>query len=483
MAESVAAVARRLGVRERMPWVEHLNALMTEQLPGRRRDGRRRWAYQTFVVTVQRRAGKTTSRVPLAIHRCLTQPSARVWLTAQTRQDARDLMVDEVEPMISHGDPSIRRRAKLRRSQGSEGWRFTNGSTWRVFAPGETAGHGKASDLIDIDEGWALDLEQGRAITQAVAATQMTTGGQLSFVSTMGTASRSQWFHGRVTEARAAFDTGAREGIALVDIGLDDTDEDLIGRLRQMLEEGTDTAPWWDALTVLAQHHPAYGYTVESVSDLATVARTEGTTFGVDGILRALGNVPTKLLAAELKFGQWLKLQASVWPPPPASVVLGVEVGLERSDAAIVAGWVNGGEVYVDVIDHRPGADWLPAAVDQLATRWRRPRVFGVHGPATDALRDLKQRHDVTILSGRAYGTACQGFIDAVQDAARLRHRGTRALNDAIKVAATVPAGGVKVWTRAGSAGSISAVIAATAARYAALEAPPPGPNPVVDAG
>lgn len=483
LAGQVLAVAGRLGITERMTWQQHVYALMTEQLDGRRRDGRRRWAYQTIVVTVNRRAGKTTTRIPLAVHRCLIQPSARVWLTAQTRQDARDILVDDAEPMIRRGDPSIRRRAKVRLSQGSEGWRFTNGSTWRVFAPGETAGHGKSSDLIDIDEAWTLSLEQGRAVTQAVAATQLTTGGQLAFVSTMGTAARSRWFHSRVDEARAAFDAGAREGIALVDIGLPD-DTDLADRVRGMLEEGTDTAPWWQALGILAEHHPAFGWTIESVADLATVARTEGTRNGVDGILRALGNVPTALHTAAVQFGAWLKLQAPAWPPQPARVVLGIDVGLERSDATIAAAWIIGGDVYVDVIEHRAGAEWVPDVADQLAARWNRPPVYGVHGPGTETLAELRRRgHPITILPGRAYATACQGWIDAVTDAARIRHRGHPALNDAVKVAATRPSGDALTWTRAGSAGSISALIAATAARYGALEAPPAAPKPVVDSG
>lgn len=480
MAGQVLAVAARLGIRERMPLQDHLYALMTETLPGRRRDGRRRWAYTTVVVTVQRRAGKTTTRIPIAFHRCLIQPRARVWLTAQTRQDARDLLVEDTEPMVSRGDRSIARRVTLRKSQGSEGWRFSNGSTWRVFAPGETAGHSKASDLTDIDEGWTLSLDQGKAITQGVAATQLTTGGQLSFISTMGTAARSRWFHSRVDEARAAFDAGAREGLAIVDLGMPD---DRVDTVRAMLEEGSDTRPWWDALTELASWHPAYGFTVESVADLANVARTEGTQYGVDGILRALGNVPTAQHAAAVSFTAWARLQVHSWPPPPATVVLGVDVGLERTDATIAAAWVEAGTVYVDVVDHRAGADWVPDVADQLAARWHHPPIVGVHGPGTDTLATLRRRgHTVTILPGRGYATACQGMIDAIADGHGVAHRGHPALNDAVKVAATA-GDDTLTWSRTKSAGTISALIAATAARHAALEAPPPAPKPTVLAG
>jgi hypothetical protein len=235
------------------------------------------------------------------------------------------------------------------------------------------------------------------------------------------------------------------------------------------LEHGSDTPEWWQALSTLAQHHPAFGYTVESVADLANVARTEGTLYGVDGILRALGNVPTAQHTAAVSFTAWLRLQAPLWPPPPPVVVLGVDVGLERSD---------------DFYYQLPRKYTVPAAVDQLATRWRRPRVFGVHGPATDTIATLRRNgHDTTILPGRAYATACQGVLDAISDGAGLTHRGHPALNDAVKVAATRESGDALVWSRTASAGTISALIAVTAARYGVLEAPPPEAKPDVAAG
>jgi hypothetical protein len=165
-------------------------------------------------------------------------------------------------------------------------------------------------------------------------------------------------------------------------------------------------------------------------------------------------------------------------------VVFGVDVDLERSHGSIAASWAAGGDTWIDVLEHRPGADWIPDRMDELAARWARPPVYGVHGPATATLAELRRRgHDTHLLSARGYGTACQGVIDAITDNATLWHPGKPALSDAVKVAATREAGGVLVWSRAGSAGPISALVAATAARMGALELPPPAPKPVVDAG
>lgn len=471
----IAALARAMGLRERLPWQAHLYALMTERLPGRRRDGRPRYAYQTFVVSTPRRAGKTSARVPLSVHRCMTQRGARVWLTAQTRQDARDLLVEDATPLLE-AVPYVSARARLRLSQGSEGWHFTNRSSWRVFAPGDKSIHGKASDLIDVDEAWIFTPAQGAAITQGAGATQLTTGGQMTFMSTVGPADQSQWFGGKLREARAALAAGHTRGVAIVEYALDPA---LVDPVRDLLEHGTDSPEWWQGLEILAEHHPAYGHQIEAVTDLAAYARSEG--LNPDGIMRALGNVPPEQSAAAVSFPAWLALQAVTWPAPSGTVAIGVDVDLDRAAGTISAAWTVGELVHVDVLEHDVGAEWIPSRVATLPSSWP---VFGVPGPASDTLAQLgRDGRTVTTLTAGKYAAATQGILDAVTDRARLAHPGHPALNAAVRVAAVRNTGdGARVWSRAGSAGNISPLVAATAARWGALAAPP-NVRPVVDAG
>lgn len=141
-APGVAAVHRALWGADPMPHQAHLQRLATEQLED---DS---WAYQTLVMTIPRQGGKTSGLGPLLLHRCMTRPLARVQFTAQTRQDARDIVIDEWAARFKR--TPFARLAKVRASQGSEGVYFT-GSTdasLRVFPPEAGGLDGKANEIV-----------------------------------------------------------------------------------------------------------------------------------------------------------------------------------------------------------------------------------------------------------------------------------------------------------------------------------------------
>ena len=129
-------------------------------------NGRRHsWAYTTVVVHVQRQAGKTTLLGPKNVHRCLLVRGAKTWLTAQTRQDGRDVWRDVAELVSRSPLAGI---VTTRRSNGSEELAVTaTGSSFRVFAPSEDALHGKANESVDVVEAWSFDGPQGAALQQA----------------------------------------------------------------------------------------------------------------------------------------------------------------------------------------------------------------------------------------------------------------------------------------------------------------------------
>ncbi len=472
---AVARIARAFGT-PLMPWQQHAAALQTERLD----DGR--WAYDELLFTVQRRAGKTTVRVPITWHRALIRPGCRLWLTAQTRQDARDIMVDDVGALVRKAPRVLASRAKLRRSQGSEGWHFTNGSIWRVFAPGEDAMHGKASELVDVDEGWAFDALQGSAVEQAVAPTKLTTDGQFSVFSTMGTAS-SSWFHHKIAKGRQAAADGSREGVAIIDMGIP---YELAGQVRAQLEQGPGSPDWATAMGTLARHHPAFGYTITRVGAFDSVARqlfdaADGG--GVDGVLRALGNVETATTTAAIPAVSWARLKRDTWPEPSRPLVFALEVGMDRADACIAAAWIDDtGAVLVDVLEHGPGADWIPGRLAELKTRWKPARVVADRvGPVVDLVDELRRLgHVIDCPTSSEYATACQGLLDAVLDEARLGHPGHRALDAAVKAAVTAPLGDGWKWSRRKSADSIAALVAVTLARWGLLTMPAPMPAPFV---
>jgi hypothetical protein len=477
---AVSRLAHAFGYTHRMPWQRHVWALHTEELEPHR------WAYDEVIVTVPRRGGKTAGRHPLVWHRALIRPGCRLWLTAQTRQDARDIIVDEVQPRVKRAPGVLARSARLRRSQGSEGWHFTNGSTWRVFAPNDDALHGKDSELVDVDEGWSFSAVEGANIDQGIAPTLLTTGGQVSVFSTMGTKD-SVWFHGKVESARAALAAGMNTGVAIIDMGVP---LELRDELRAQLEEDEGSPPYMAALATIAEHHPAWGHTITRLDRFAAVARAlklpEESRPSPDAILRALGNLPTSTITSLIPSVGWSRLAPDSWPAP-AGAVLAVAVGIDGADAAICAAWRTPAGVALDVIDYRPGSSWVLDRLDELAPRWGRPPVaIDKIGPGVDMHAALERAgYYVVSPTSTQYAGSCGAILTAAIDAGRgepagIVHPNHPDLNAAVPNAAKRTLGdGLWAWSRVKSSASITCLEGVTVARWAALEVPVMG-APVV---
>ncbi len=456
-AGAVGVIGAALGT----PFMRHqheIAALSTERLP----DGR--WAYNTIVTSLPRQAGKTAVRAPLAIHRCVTKVRARCWLTAQTRQDARDLLIDDVAPRFATSP--LASLARVRKSQGSEGLYFPGGSFWRVFAPntneqGSNSIHGKANELVDVDEAFAIDEVTGGNIEQAVVPSFSTTGGQLALVSTAGYAS-STWFRGYIDSGREAVAAGERTGIAIIEYGLT---AEQAGEARAGLEAERGSPTWLAAIDLIAREHPAYQVTLVP-SVIEQYARLPKVT--PDAVLRAFGNVWVNLAASAFPLGAWERCGAEA-APMPARFGVAFDVSSDGTRGAIAAAWRDtAGRPWVELVSPpTPGTDWMPDAIRALAARGR-PIGYETSGPPTLAVADRVARlapglqlHGTTT---REYATACATIYQAVV-AGDLRHPRQPALDLAVENAAQRPLmDGGYGWHRKGSTGSIAPLVAATVA-------------------
>lgn len=430
------------------------------------------WAYRLVVVTVPRQAGKTTAVGPVALHRCLTTPDARCWLTAQRRQDARDTWRDvatrvERSPLA----PLVDRRL----SNGSESLHVTpTGGTFRVFAPVEDALHGKANHLVIVDEAWAFDAAQGVALEAAIVPTFTTTGGQLWVVSTAGTGA-STWLRRFVDRARADALADRAGPVALFDWSLDPA---LVPLVSAGIGPDATPADRAAALDAVAGVHPGAGHTLRrDALDQAAATMT------ASEFLRAYGNVWTASADRIVPAHEWDACAVADWPPPePGAVALGFDVAVDRRDAAVCAAWRDpAGRLRVDVIDAHPGTSWVVPRVRELAARWRVAEVgHDAAGPALDLADELaRSGTPVSSTTTRQYAAACASFLAAVADR-RLAHRGVPALDDAVDAAATRPLGDAWAWSRRTSAGTIAPLVAATVAAWGLDHRPAPPARPVV---
>lgn len=477
---AIAAVASAMG-KPLMPWQRHVADVSTELMP----DGS--WAYPQVALEVQRQAGKTTLVGPRAVELCAVTPGAMSWFTAQTRQDARDTMVEGFMPQVAKGP--LASKVKRRLSNGSEGLYFPGSSFFRVFAPTGDALHGKANRLVVVDEVWAFDAERGLELEQAITPTFTTTAGQLWLVSAGGNAS-SAWLRSWVDRGRAAVGNGRRTGLAYFEHGVPADHRELVeaglvaGKLDPECPELTL------ALTIVLAHHPAAGYTLQ-----VPALRAAAESMRPGEFLRAYANIWTETDERVIPAPAWDRSGASSWPPPATRVAFGFDVATDGSSAAILAAWRDtpGGPIRWDA-EQRPGTGWL---VDELADRARRRKPVAIAhngGPALDLADQLARRlgtsQPITAVTGQDYYAACAGVLRAVDQARhadgtwpapQLLHRRQPELDMAVAGAGRkFVADGAWLWWRGESAGSIAPLVAGTVATWAFDHAPTPMAAPMV---
>lgn len=442
----VAAVAEALGT-PLLPWQRLVADVAGERLASGA------YRYRVVVVTVPRQSGKTTLMRARLVTRCLAQRNTITMYTAQTGKDARERWEDLVKQITRS---PLRSRVTVKRAAGATRLEFYNGSQLRVFSPVENAVHGGTPSEVHIDEAWAFDRVRGNALLGAITPAQITVRDrQLWVVSTAGTATS--------TFLRDWIDAGRDNapGVALFSWACPD---------------GAD--PYDPA--VLAAFHPAVGHTQtvdDILSDAGRLSRSE--------FERAYANRWTRATDAIVSADAWQALAGDQTPPPADALVLGYDVAHDRSSADIVAAWVDDlGRLQWRIVKTGAGDGWVAEQLLELDAQLHPTAVVGDGaGPVrtvNDALADKPQlagRHQV--LAAAEYSSAC-GEILATIRAGQFGHDGSDRLADAIAAAVTRPLGDLWVWSRTRSKGTISALVAGTAAGYLALHPAAPQAKPFI---
>jgi hypothetical protein len=412
------------------------------------------FAYESVGLTVPRQSGKTTVTGATMEHRAIYRPRQRIWYTSQTRETARDWLINEHVPGLELSP--LKPYAKVRRSAGSEGIAYPHGSMLRVFAPLPGALHSKQSDLVVADEIWAHDLERGHQLDQAIVPTQATRpGAQVWKVSTAGDEG-SLWLWDTVTKGRAAVEEGRRSGMCYFEWACPD-----------------DLDPC--APSSWEQFHPAYGITI-GVAQMAAALDQ----LGPAGFARAYGNrwpegMGTVGTPPKIPPGCW----AAVQVPPIASVPSGVTMALgfdtdrDRSTGAIAVAWYANGRLRCELVESRPGTGWMAERLGELCALYGAVGIgYPADSPALDIADTLATSGaPVSVIRGRDWSAACAAWLAAITEGEILVGE-----HPALAVAAGVAPGrdsgdGGWAWTRRGAQSSIAPVVAATAATWA-LEHP-----------
>jgi len=463
----VADVAAKLGT-PLMPWQRHVVDVAFEVDPATGD-----LAYSEVVLTVPRQSGKTTLILAVAVHRALAaSATGKPWAagaqnivyTAQTRNDARKKWEDDQVDAVLRKS-IFRNLFRVRLSNGAEAVKWRNGSRYGISAGTETSGHGSTLDLGFIDEAFSRVDSRGEQAMKPAMITR--SGSQLWVVSTAGTPD-SVYLRGKVDKGRVRVLSGQPSTVAYFEWSAPDEDGVVV--------DHTDPAVWWACM-------PALGHTVSEATIRGELEMDE------DDFRRAYLNQwrDRKQASRVIPESDWVLCEdedSSLANPDEDAITLAVATTPDRAWSAIgLAGVRADGLDHIEVINHKPGTDWLLDRV--LGIRERRNVVAVVIDPASPAgslIVDFEAAGvDVTKTTAQQMAQACGSLYDAVVpplDAPAgyqrtVKHRGQVSLNAALAGAKKRPLADSWALDRKGSADicPLEVVILARWARAQHVEA------------
>lgn len=415
--------------------------------------------YGLVVITVQRQAGKTTLDLAAGIQNACMGEGRKVWYTAQSGQHASQKWREMVDDVFM--ESPIKAIGKASYSNGSQALTLLGSSTLSPHPPTEDSLHGKQSDRNTIDEYWAFDRQQAKALRAAIVPTTTTRRKlkgqrpQLWILSTEGTL-ESEALNDLLAELRAH----VPDRVAFFDFGIPhDT----------ALPDAEDAAAVREFLDLCWAYHPGAGWLFEREDMDGFLAE-----LGLAEFTRAYGNRRTGAVSRIIPEGDWNAAGVTLTAPADAPMCFGAAVGKDGVDAAITATWIlPDGRKLTEVIKHGVGSSWALDALAALQAAFNVPAVIDPVGPSADLYDRATRRDDITLLdiAMRQYTGACSavyhGVVNRDTDGNKLDpvwlHRPHQALNDAADVAAKRSTGDAAwAWGRRVSTGSIAALEAAT---------------------
>jgi len=423
----------------RRPWAPH-QRLAADVLGELEPDGRYR--YPLGVVLLPRQTGKTTFVTDLALGRCLLYRDYRCAYAAQTGHVTTERMV---ERMAELGDGPLATRARVRRSAGTERVTLPGRSYLKAFPPKPGALRSNALDLVIVDEAQEHGAVLGEQLDLTILPTFTTRPRrQLILVGTAGT-DTSDYLRRYLAAARDQL-----PGYAVIEYGATSTDD---------LE---DEATW-------VRCHPGLAV---GLTDLDAL-RTARAAMGPAGFAREFLNVWTRTGVRVIDPTDWTACQTST-DRPAGPVAFGLEVAGDRSSAAIAVATPGG---WCELVDRRPGTDWLLARALELQARHGAPFAvdrYGASGPTVDALE--RAGADLIIMRTGDVANAAAGLVDDITTHS-LAVVGSLALSDAVDGALqrSLTEGGF-VWSLNGAAAE--ALRALSNALWGARHLPPPPAKP-----
>lgn len=444
---AVEAKSRDLGIAYRW-WQTAIGRMVL----GKRADG----AYASTIggtgLSIPRQVGKTFLVAGLMFALCLLRPGFTVLWTAHRLKTAEEtfgkLQVFARRRKIA---PHI---LKVTTGSGDEVIYFRNGS--RILFGARERGFGRGFDEVD-----ALVFDEAQILTDAalddmVPATNQSRQPEGALMLFMGTPPRPQDRGEVFTRMRTDAEAGDQD-TGWVEFGADPE------FLPTSLPADLSDADWGQ----ITRANPSFPTDTSKTAILRMRKK-----LGDDSFLReGLGIWTERLSDVERLAGMWAQLSAGV--QPMVRPTLAVEVALDRSRATIGAAWIVDGKPHVEVVEDRPGADWVIDRCAELVKRYNGGAVVLDAGTEAAALEAAFTAAYVKTekVNTAARSAACGRFYD-IATTAGITHNGDPAISAALANARWKPSGDARVFSRRRSAGDIAALYAVVLALHGLMTKP-----------
>jgi len=416
-----------------LPWQKWWLIHALELLPG---GGFR---FRTIITLVARQNGKTTLLKVLCLFLMYLGHVRLILGAAQSLDIARESWAGAVE--LAESDPELRAEIEtVRRTNGEQELRLTNGARYRIAAATRSAGRGLSVDLLVLDE-----LREHR-----------------------------DW----LAWAALSKTTIARPNALIV--GISNAGDDSSTVLNQLRAWSAPDGCDLDDREAWAQANPGLGYTVSEQAIRSAMATDPPAVFRTEVLCQRVDS-----LDGAIDPGAWkaCKDPAMTLDSLRDQVVVCVDVAPDSAHVTLLAAAASGGRVYIEPVaawsttEH--ARDELP---DLLARISPRAVAWFPSGPAAalaDVLRPPKTTSKARSqpawasveLTGSDVVEACMGFADLVA-ARRIVHPGDPLLDAQTAGAVKLAQGDGWRFARRGGVGHVDAVYAAAGAAHTALTMP-----------
>lgn len=371
-------------------WLDPWQAYVLEHSLGERADGK--WSAFEVALVVGRQNGKGAVLEARELAGLFLFGESLILHSAHEFKTAQEAF-RRVLALIEGKDHLRKRVKRIRTSHGEEGIELLTGQRLRFVARSTGSGRGFSGDCVILDEAYNLAGEAMAALLPTLSARP---NPQIWYASSAGMDTSEQLLrvHDRALE-------GTSPRLAY-------------------LEWSADPALGLDSAAAWAQANPALGIRIDEEFISSERAALPDYEFGRE----RLGYWPSTELGKVIPLELWASLadpQSAVQDP----VVFAAAATPDRSHGSIdVVGARADGLLHVEVVDHRPGINWM---LDRLVglNESHRPAAVAIDpGSAAGSLVPGLQEAGIEpeLFTGRDRAAACGSFYDAVVETQQLRH-------------------------------------------------------------